>query len=420
MSLSFDNSEAGCMLFYDCHRSVPAPFLTKTYHLVNDPSTNEIVSWGEDDTTFVVWRPPEFARDLLPNYFKHNNFSSFVRQLNTYGFRKVVPDRWEFANDFFRRGERHLLCEIHRRKALQPASGTSGSAQLSRSLSPSTSVEDQAWASPISSPLPSPIPVHIVPTHHSPPITTPLSISDENERLRKDNNLLLSEVSRLRRLYEDTINMIQYQFKGSSPDFTTPSRIGPGGQPLDRAMSTVTALSGESAMHHWDRLGPVPARREENRELSVHVSNPTSNHEVYFCKNVPPSPHLIVPQQQHQQVEIGDSKLSFYSENSPSSPTLSSKAEVAEGAGKVPVKLFGVPLHSQGNLDPVPWTPALAGTKRQQPETWDVSEQPHDRVFLRPPPRKCLRTSEMASELSSTVQAPWLQICATRDEGVYI
>lgn len=68
----------------DSQKSVPAPFLTKTYQLVEDSYTDHIVSWGEDETTFVVWKPPEFARDLLPNYFKHNNFSSFVRQLNTY------------------------------------------------------------------------------------------------------------------------------------------------------------------------------------------------------------------------------------------------------------------------------------------------------------------------------------------------
>ena len=83
MALMLDNCE-GILLSLDSHKSVPAPFLTKTYQLVDDPSTDHIVSWGEDDTTFVVWRPPEFARDLLPNYFKHNNFSSFVRQLNTY------------------------------------------------------------------------------------------------------------------------------------------------------------------------------------------------------------------------------------------------------------------------------------------------------------------------------------------------
>lgn len=62
----------------------PAPFLLKTYDMINDSSTDNIVSWTEANNSFVVWDPPEFARTLLPTYFKHNNFSSFIRQLNTY------------------------------------------------------------------------------------------------------------------------------------------------------------------------------------------------------------------------------------------------------------------------------------------------------------------------------------------------
>lgn len=62
----------------------PPPFLKKTFEMVEDPETDSVVSWSENRDSFVVWDQHEFSKDLLPKYFKHQNFSSFIRQLNTY------------------------------------------------------------------------------------------------------------------------------------------------------------------------------------------------------------------------------------------------------------------------------------------------------------------------------------------------
>ncbi|KAH9608892.1 hypothetical protein KSS87_007937 [Heliosperma pusillum] len=230
MSLIYDNCCDGVLLSLDTHKSVPAPFLTKTYHLVDDPATDHIVSWGDDDTTFVVWRPPDFARDLLPNYFKHNNFSSFVRQLNTYGFRKIVPDRWEFANDYFKRGEKHLLCEINRRKTGHNHHNhnqtlTHLNFNSTASATATSYLQSYFQTNPITHSLPNSISEdHEFESSSSQSnkssnteTLTITALSEDNDRLRKSNNLLMSELAHMRKLYNDIIYFVQNHVKPVDP-----------------------------------------------------------------------------------------------------------------------------------------------------------------------------------------------------------
>ncbi|GCC25925.1 heat shock factor protein 2 isoform X1 [Chiloscyllium punctatum] len=108
-------------------QSVPVPaFLTKLWALVEDPDTNEFICWNQNGHGFLVLDEQRFAKEILPKYFKHNNMASFVRQLNMYGFRKVLnvdagivkqerDGPVEFQHPYFKQGQDELLENIKRK-----------------------------------------------------------------------------------------------------------------------------------------------------------------------------------------------------------------------------------------------------------------------------------------------------------------
>ncbi|KAH9125570.1 hypothetical protein AeMF1_003839 [Aphanomyces euteiches] len=62
-------------------------FLQKTYDML-ECCPSEVAEWSKDGRSFVVKQTKQFETSMLPQFFKHNNFASFARQLRFYGFEK--------------------------------------------------------------------------------------------------------------------------------------------------------------------------------------------------------------------------------------------------------------------------------------------------------------------------------------------
>ncbi|KAG8385627.1 hypothetical protein BUALT_Bualt03G0064700 [Buddleja alternifolia] len=119
----------------------PPPFLQKIYEMLENDEVNSVVSWDPTGTSFVIRDHHLFSADVLPLYFKHCNFQSFISQLNLYGFKKTSWEQWEYTNKYFRKGEKHLLRNIKRRNQVSHRMQKASEVEPSRAISPSCNTE---------------------------------------------------------------------------------------------------------------------------------------------------------------------------------------------------------------------------------------------------------------------------------------
>jgi hypothetical protein len=78
-------------------------FLLKLYEILSKEEYSKIIHWSQNGSYIVITNIHLLAKKILPIYFNHQNYSSFVRQLNMYNFHKIRtdPDKQEqyFINE---------------------------------------------------------------------------------------------------------------------------------------------------------------------------------------------------------------------------------------------------------------------------------------------------------------------------------
>ncbi|KAI8587923.1 HSF-type DNA-binding-domain-containing protein, partial [Geranomyces variabilis] len=63
-------------------------FIQKLHTILESDQYSHLIRWSPAGTSFLVLDSAELSSQVLPTVFKHNNYTSFVRQLNLYGFHK--------------------------------------------------------------------------------------------------------------------------------------------------------------------------------------------------------------------------------------------------------------------------------------------------------------------------------------------
>jgi len=119
-----------------------------------------IITWLPSGKAFIVRSSRKFVDSVLPKYFRQTKMTSFQRQLNLYGFRRIVegPDTGAYQHDLFSRDEPELCRSIRRNKRKRAKSVESSCSGGQSPRSTAVEITDSAASSPSNTPVVTPRP----------------------------------------------------------------------------------------------------------------------------------------------------------------------------------------------------------------------------------------------------------------------
>jgi hypothetical protein len=99
--------------------SIPFPWkLHEMLAAADMEASATIVSWLPDESSFKVHNPEAFVKDIMPRYFNQTKYKSFQRQLNMWGFERILggPAKGGYSHSSLVRGQPMLCRNMKRMK----------------------------------------------------------------------------------------------------------------------------------------------------------------------------------------------------------------------------------------------------------------------------------------------------------------
>ena len=75
-------------------------FPAKLFDILSRPEFSDMIQWCSHGRSWRVLKPRALESAVLPSYFRHGKYSSFMRQVNGWGFRRLTSRRQD-KNSYF-------------------------------------------------------------------------------------------------------------------------------------------------------------------------------------------------------------------------------------------------------------------------------------------------------------------------------